>query len=60
MRLNFFFQNVQNFMEILKLQLNIEKKSLVFKINAFELVALSSPYYGENTWHRQSMVDKHW
>ena len=47
-------------MEILKLQLNIEKKSLVFKINAFELVALSSPYYGENTWHRQSMVDKHW
>ena len=29
-------------------------KFLVFKINAFELVALNSLYYGENTWHRQT------
>ena len=37
------------------MELNIEKKFLVFKINAFELVAFVFPYYGENTWHWQSM-----
>ena len=33
---------------------NIEKKCLVFKINAFDLVAVNSPCYGDNTWHWQS------
>ena len=37
------------------MQWNIEKKCLVFKINAFELVAVNSSYYGENDWHMQSM-----
>ena len=36
-----------------KKQENIEKKRLVFKINAFELVAVKSLYYDENTWHRE-------
>ena len=26
----------------------------VFKINAFEDFAVNSPYYDENTWHRQT------
>ena len=35
------------------MQPNISRKWLVFKMNAFELLALNSPYYGANTWHRQ-------
>ena len=42
-------------MYILKMELAIEKNCLVFKINAFKLVAVISPYYDENTWHRESM-----
>ena len=30
----------------------MEKKCLVFKINAFELFAIKFTYYGENAWHR--------
>ena len=33
----------------------MEKKSLFFKIYPFELVAINSQYYGQNTWHQQSM-----
>ena len=33
----------------------MHKKSLVFKISAFELVAVNSLYYAENTWHGQTM-----
>ena len=28
---------------------------MAFKINAFDLVALNSPNYGKNTWHRQTV-----
>ena len=38
------------------MQENILKTFLVFKINAFELVAVTSRYYGKNTSHRQAMV----
>ena len=33
----------------------MEKKGLVFKVNAFDMVAVKSLHYGENTWHRQSL-----
>ena len=47
MRLNVFFQNAQNLMYMLKIQQNLQKKSFVFGINAFKLVAVISPYYSE-------------
>ena len=37
------------------MQQNIQKKFLVFKISAFDLVVINSIYYGENTWNQQSM-----
>ena len=39
-------------MQTPQMQEDIEKNFLVFKINAFELVAVNSPYYSENTWHQ--------
>ena len=35
--------------------MKIEENFLVFQIIAFELVAVNSPYYYENTRSRQSM-----
>ena len=40
-----FFQNVKNLMQILKIQKNVDKIVLVFKITAFELVALNTHFY---------------
>ena len=42
-----FFENVQNFMYIRKIQGNIDRKCLFFKKNAFELLAVNSQYYSE-------------
>ena len=42
-------------MQISEMQQNIEKKSSVFEILAFEIVAENSAYSGMNTCHRQSM-----
>ena len=50
-----FFPILQNVIYILEMQQNIQKKFLVFKISAFDLVAINSIYYGENTWNQQSM-----
>ena len=36
------------------MQLKVEKKFLIFEINAFELGAVNSPYYFENTRSWQS------
>ena len=55
MRLNYFLKMFKISFPILKMQENIEKKSLNLKINAVELVEVNSMYYGENTWHRQSV-----
>ena len=55
MGINVFFQNDQNLMYMLKMQQNPQKKGFVFGINAFKLVAVISPYCGENTWHQQRM-----
>ena len=43
-------------MQILKMERNTKKKYLVFKINAFELVEVNSPCYGDNLWHRPWMA----
>ena len=37
------------------MQYNIDKKFLVFKMNAFLLVAVYCTYYFEKTWHQQSI-----
>ena len=29
-----------------------QENCLFFKIIGFEFIAVKSPYYGENTWHR--------
>ena len=50
-----FFENVQNSMEISKMQRKIRKKSFRSDIIVFELVALNFLYKEENTSHRQSM-----
>ena len=55
-RLRLFFPNVSNSMHILKMQQNISGKRLLFKINAFELVAVNFLYYDDNTQHWQTMV----
>ena len=39
-----FFQNVQNLMQIWKMQKKIQKKSFVFEINASELFAFNCLY----------------
>ena len=43
MRLKFFFESVQNFLFDSKNSIKIDRKILIFKINAFELVAIKSP-----------------
>ena len=45
-------------MHILEMERNIQKKSSVFEIKAFEIVAENSAYYGRNTSHRQSMCQQ--
>ena len=42
-------------MQIPKIETKIDKKFLLFKIIAFELVPVNSKYFKENTCHRQSM-----
>ena len=42
-------------MHISEMEQKIEKKSSVFEIKAFEIVAENSAYSGRNTFHRQSM-----
>ena len=42
-------------MHISEMEEKIEKKSSVFEIKAFEIVAENSAYSGRNTCHRQSM-----
>ena len=55
MRVIFFFENVQNLMEISKMQRKSEKKTFVSQVIVSELVALNFLYKEENTSHRQSM-----
>ena len=50
-----FFENVQNLMQISKMQWKIEKNSFIFKILVSELVEFICLYEEENTCHRQSM-----
>ena len=45
-------------MHILEMERNIQKKSSVFEIKAFEVVAENSAYCGRNTCHRQSMCQQ--
>ena len=45
-------------MHILEMERNIQKKSSVFEIKAFEVVAENSTYCGRNTCHRQSMCQQ--
>ena len=42
-------------MHILEMEWKIQKKSSVFQIKAFEIVAENSAYCGRNTVQRQSM-----
>ena len=42
-------------MHISEMEQKIEKKSSIFEIKAFEIVAENSAYSGSNTCHRQSM-----
>ena len=53
----FFFSKCSKFNVQSKTAIEIEKKffRLVFEIIVFELVALNSPYYYENTRRRSSM-----
>ena len=45
-------------MHILEMERNIQKKSSVFEIKAFEVVAENSAYCGRNTCHWQSMCQQ--
>ena len=54
MRVIFFFQNVQNFRYISKIEKKKEK-SFFSEIIASELVLLNSPYEEEDTFHWQRM-----
>ena len=49
MRLIFFFLKCSKFYVDSKNAKNFSTKCVIFKINAFELVAVISPYYDENT-----------
>ena len=51
---NFYFQNVQNLIQIAKMQQKVDKNFLLFHIIAFQLVAINSLYYYENTRSWQS------
>ena len=44
-----FFQNVQNFMQIQKIELKILKMFLVLEIIASQVVVINYPYYYEKT-----------
>ena len=48
-------ENVQNLLEISKMQKKIQKKSFVSEIIVCELVALNCLYKEEDTCHRQPM-----
>ena len=45
-------------MHILEMERNIQKKSSVFEIKAFEVAAENSAYCGRNTCHWQSMCQQ--
>ena len=51
-----FVQNVQNFMQISKMQRIIQQKTFISEIIVSELVALNCLYKEENISHRQSMT----
>ena len=55
MRLIFFFSRWSNFHFNFQNAKQYGEKSLIFKINAIDIVAVKSPYYGEDTGHRQSL-----
>ena len=50
-----FFQRVQNFRQISKMQQNIQKKFFVSEIIAYKLVSWSCPFEEQDTFHRQPM-----
>ena len=52
---SFFFENALNLMQIPEMQLKIQKKSYVFEIMAFKIVAVNSAYCCRNICHRQLM-----
>ena len=54
MRLDF-FSKCSKVYEDSKKALKYQHKVVFFRINAFELVPVNSPFYAENTWHRQTM-----
>ena len=45
-------------MKISEMESKIQKKSVAFRIIAFEVVAEISAYFGRNTCHRQSVCYK--
>ena len=51
MRFNFLKKNVQYFMYTPEIDSNIHKHLFVFKINAFEWVAVNSAHKNDNTCH---------